>query len=108
MRNFVAASAALAIVLAIGSAGTSQAQTVDGPKIEWKHSLWGKRRANTEGIEKVNEILKARTNGNFSIKIGYGEVFSAPSTAPTSVISIIPARHPPGWCSRCRSCRSRT
>jgi TRAP-type C4-dicarboxylate transport system substrate-binding protein len=76
MRNFVAASTALAIGLAVCSTGTSQAQTVDGPKIEWKHSLWGKRRANTEGIEKVNEILKARTNGNFSIKIGYGEVFS--------------------------------
>ncbi len=76
MRNFLAASTALAIGLAVGSTGTSKAQTVDGPKIEWKHSLWGKRRANTEGIEKVNEILKARTNGNFSIKIGYGEVFS--------------------------------
>jgi TRAP-type C4-dicarboxylate transport system substrate-binding protein len=57
-------------------AGSANAQTVDGPTIEWKHSLWGKRRANTEGIEKVNEIIKARTGGKFSIKIGYGEVFS--------------------------------
>ncbi len=71
-----AASALLAVTaLLAGTSGVS-AQVVEGPKIEWKHSLWGKRRANTEGIEKVNEILKARTNGNFSIKIGYGEVFS--------------------------------
>jgi TRAP-type C4-dicarboxylate transport system substrate-binding protein len=52
------------------------AQIIEGPTIEWKHSNWGKRRANTEFIEKVNETLKARTGGKFSIKIGYGEVFS--------------------------------
>lgn len=52
------------------------AQAVDGPQIEWKHSNWGKRRANTEFIEKLNETLKAQTGGKFSIKIGYGEVFS--------------------------------
>lgn len=76
MRISVAISAALAFGLTMGTANISRAQIVEGPKIELKHSLWGKRRANTEGIEKVNEILKARTNGNFSIKIGYGEVFS--------------------------------
>ena len=66
----------LAIPGTVSASGPASAQSVEGPKIEWKHSLWGKRRSNTEGIEKVNEILKARTNGNFSIKIGYGEVFS--------------------------------
>ena len=44
--------------------------------MEWRHSNWGKRRANTEGIEKVAAILKERTGGKFTIKIGYGEVFS--------------------------------
>ncbi len=71
-----AASALLACTMLCTTPIGAIAQTVEGPKIEWKHSLWGKRRANTEGIEKVNEILKARTNGNFSLKIGYGEVFS--------------------------------
>lgn len=52
------------------------AQAIDGPTIEWKHSNWGKRRANTEFIEKVSETLKAKTGGKFSIKVGYGEVFS--------------------------------
>lgn len=74
--RFLKAGAALALGVSLTIPSTTSAQTVDGPKIEWKHSLWGKRRANTEGIEKINEILKARTNGNFSIKIGYGEVYS--------------------------------
>jgi len=73
--TFVAALAALAGAEILAPA-PSAAQPVDGPVVEWKHSLWGKRRANTEGIEKVAEILKARTNGKFTIKIGYGEVFS--------------------------------
>jgi TRAP-type C4-dicarboxylate transport system substrate-binding protein len=54
----------------------SFAQAVDGPTIEWRHSNWGKRRANTEGIEKIAAILKERTGGKFTIKIGYGEMFS--------------------------------
>ena len=49
---------------------------VDGPAVEWRHSNWGKRRANTEGIEKIAAILKERTGGKFTIKIGYGEMFS--------------------------------
>lgn len=62
--------------LALPAVSPVHAQTVDGPVVEWKHSLWGKRRANTEGIEKVAEVVKTRTNGKFTIKIGYGEVYS--------------------------------
>jgi TRAP-type C4-dicarboxylate transport system substrate-binding protein len=64
-----------ALALSIGASAV-EAQSIDGPAVEWKHSNWGKRRANTEFIEKMNETLKARTGGKFSIKIGYGEVFS--------------------------------
>ena len=52
------------------------AQVIDGPAIEWRHSVWGKRRAYTEGMEKVAALLKERTGGKFTIKIGYGEMFS--------------------------------
>lgn len=69
-------SAAVALSFAMTAGAASAQPTVDGPTIEWKHSLWGKRRANTEGIEKVAEIVKARTGGKFTIKIGYGEVYS--------------------------------
>jgi len=72
-----------AAVLALGAAfalaipaSSSFAQAVDGPTVEWRHSNWGKRRANTEGIEKIAAILKERTGGKFTIKIGYGEMFS--------------------------------
>ncbi|MDX2158322.1 MAG: TRAP transporter substrate-binding protein DctP [Hyphomicrobiaceae bacterium] len=71
-----AAGAALAIAACCLSPAQSHAQSADGPTIEWKHSNWGKRRANTEFIEKLNEIVKAKSGGKFSIKIGYGEVFS--------------------------------
>ncbi len=68
---------ALSAVLLLGvPASMAGAQTVDGPTIEWRHSNWGKRRANTEGIERVATILKQRTGGKFILKIGYGEMFS--------------------------------
>ena len=67
----------LGIALALPVAPSiPSAQTVDGPAVEWRHSNWGKRRANTEGIEKIAAILKERTGGKFIIKIGYGEMFS--------------------------------
>src|SRR5688572_11705386 len=73
VKALVALATAVAILF---PDNTVLAQTIDGPAVEWRHSNWGKRRANTEGIEKINAILKERTGGKFTIKIGYGEVFS--------------------------------
>ena len=39
---------------------------------EWNVSLWGKRRAFTEHIEKLAELVSARTNGDFKLNISYG------------------------------------
>jgi TRAP-type C4-dicarboxylate transport system substrate-binding protein len=39
---------------------------------EWNVSLWGKRRAFTENVEKLAELVEARTNGEFKLKISYG------------------------------------
>ena len=58
------------------SIAPASAQTADGPAVEWRHSVWGKSRANTKGMEKIAEIVKEKTGGKFTIKIGYGEVFS--------------------------------
>jgi TRAP-type C4-dicarboxylate transport system substrate-binding protein len=74
-RSLISLMAMAGLIASAGGAPAT-AQVIDGPTIEWKHSNWGKRRANTEGIEKIAEILKTRTNGKFTIKIGYGEVFS--------------------------------
>ncbi|MBX2868646.1 MAG: TRAP transporter substrate-binding protein DctP [Acidiferrobacterales bacterium] len=39
---------------------------------EWDVSLWGKRRAFTEHVEKLAELVEAKTNGEFKLKLSYG------------------------------------
>ncbi len=39
---------------------------------EWNVSLWGKRRAFTEHVEKLAELVSAKTNGQFTMNISYG------------------------------------
>lgn len=39
---------------------------------EWNVSLWGKRRAFTENVEKLAELVSAKTNGDFKLNISYG------------------------------------
>lgn len=40
--------------------------------VEWNVSVWGKRRAFTEHIEKLAELVSAKTNGDFKLNISYG------------------------------------
>ncbi|MTH99779.1 C4-dicarboxylate TRAP transporter substrate-binding protein [Roseibium sp. RKSG952] len=44
--------------------------------VTWNASLWGKRRAFTEHVEKLAEEVSNRTNGEFVIKLNYGEALS--------------------------------
>jgi TRAP-type C4-dicarboxylate transport system substrate-binding protein len=39
---------------------------------EWNVSLWGARRAFTENVEKLAELVAAKTNGDFKLNISYG------------------------------------
>lgn len=39
---------------------------------EWNVSLWGKRRAFTEHVEKLAELVSEKTNGEFTMNISYG------------------------------------
>lgn len=39
---------------------------------EWNVSLWSKRRAFTEHVEKLSELVEAKTNGEFKLNISYG------------------------------------
>lgn len=58
-----------AVLLAISSgfiAAEVQAAT------EWNVSLWGKRRAFTENVEKLAELVEQKTNGEFTMNISYG------------------------------------
>ena len=63
MKNSIAKMTAL--VLATGLAGQAAAE-------EWNVSVWGKRRAFTEHIEKLGELLNVKTNGEFTLNISYG------------------------------------
>lgn len=39
---------------------------------EWNVSVWGKRRAFTEHIHKLGDLLDQKTNGEFTLNISYG------------------------------------
>lgn len=42
-----------------------------GP-VTWSVSLWGKRRAFTEHLEKLAELVAEQTNGRFRLNLSYG------------------------------------
>ncbi len=39
---------------------------------EWNVSVWGKRRAFTEHVEKLAELVSEKTNGEFTMNVSYG------------------------------------
>jgi len=57
-------------------AGSTQAAEVNGPKLKWDMSLWGKPRAFTAGVEKLAALVKEKTGGNWEIKLHYGAALS--------------------------------
>lgn len=56
-----------AAVAAISFAFVSEAAAT-----EWNVSLWGKRRAFTEHVEKLAELVAEKTGGEFTMNISYG------------------------------------
>ncbi|MDP5215830.1 TRAP transporter substrate-binding protein DctP [Ruegeria sp. 2205SS24-7] len=56
-----AACAALSVALVSEAAAT-----------EWNASVWGKRRAFTEHVEKLAELVSEKTGGDFTINVSYG------------------------------------
>ncbi len=80
MRKSILMLCALALgafgFTSVGVPTETQAQTVEGPKVTWRLSLWGKRRAFTEGLEYVTAEVAKRTAGNFQIKLYYGDQLS--------------------------------
>ena len=41
-------------------------------QVSWDVSLWGKRRAFTEHVEKLSELVAQKTNGEFVLNLSYG------------------------------------
>ena len=61
------------VSIAIAALFVGEAAAAD---VTWNVSLWGKRRAFTEHIEKLAELVSAKTNGSFEIKLHYGAALS--------------------------------
>ena len=72
----VFATAAVAVVTLAYGLSALQAAEVEGPELTWNLSLWGKKRAFTAGAEKLSELLSAKTGGNWTLELHYGEALS--------------------------------
>ncbi|WP_416899323.1 MAG: TRAP transporter substrate-binding protein DctP [Minwuia sp.] len=66
------AVAAVAFVYGGTASAGSHSKMVDGPEVTWNHSLWGKPRAFTKGLEWLSEQLAERTGGKFKYNLNYG------------------------------------
>ena len=80
MRKTLFTTAAMILAVygmtSTGMVTSASAQEVKGPKITLKFSLWGKRRAFSEGLEFISAEAKKRTGDNFNIRLYYGEQLS--------------------------------
>lgn len=81
MKTIYTSGIALAAALGMLSTGSAlapaaNAAEVNGPKVKWDVSLWGKKRAFTAGVEKLSAIVKEKTGGNFNIVLHYGGALS--------------------------------
>ena len=54
------------------AAAISVAFVAEAAATEWNASLWGKRRAFTEHVEKLAELVSEKSGGEFTINISYG------------------------------------
>lgn len=54
------------------AAAVSFAFVSEAAAVEWNVSLWGKRRAFTEHVEKLAELVSEKTGGEFTLNISYG------------------------------------
>ena len=63
MRNYFKTTTIAAISIAFATQGMAE---------EWNVSLWGKKRAFTEHVEKLAELVSEKTNGDFTLNISYG------------------------------------
>ncbi|MFV2092526.1 MAG: C4-dicarboxylate ABC transporter substrate-binding protein, partial [Hyphomicrobiales bacterium] len=66
-QKLLKTTAVAALALFFGAEVMAQTATTT-----WNVSLWGKRRAFTEHVEKLAELIEAKTNGQFKLNLSYG------------------------------------
>ena len=60
------------ILSRVAIAALATAFTTEAMATEWNVSVWGKRRAFTEHIEKLAELVSQKTDGEFTMNVSYG------------------------------------
>lgn len=63
MNKYVGRTAVAVVIASFGA---------EAMATEWNVSLWGKRRAFTEHVEKLAELVSEKTDGGFTMNISYG------------------------------------
>ncbi|MBI1493405.1 C4-dicarboxylate TRAP transporter substrate-binding protein [Halocynthiibacter styelae] len=63
MKSILGKTAIVALTVAFAS---------EAAATEWNVSVWGKRRAFTEHVERLAELVSEKTNGEFTMNISYG------------------------------------
>ncbi|MCM2560929.1 C4-dicarboxylate TRAP transporter substrate-binding protein [Lutimaribacter sp. EGI FJ00015] len=56
----------------VAVAALATAFATEAMATEWNVSVWGKRRAFTEHVEKLAELVSEKTNGEFTMNVSYG------------------------------------
>ena len=76
LTKFGALVASATMLATLAPFGAATAANVEGPKVFWKLSFWGNPRALSDGMEAMIKKVSEETDGNFEIKIFYGEQLS--------------------------------
>ncbi|MFO1190533.1 MAG: C4-dicarboxylate ABC transporter substrate-binding protein, partial [Alphaproteobacteria bacterium] len=74
-KRYPTLTIATAAIAATMIATAAQA-AVDGPKLGWNLAAYGPQRPATLALDRLSDIVKAETNGNFTIKVQYGETLA--------------------------------
>ncbi len=74
LKTLLAATVALGTVLGATSASS---QSVEGPDVFWKISMWGNPRALSAGMDELARVVEEETGGSFKMQIFYGGQLSA-------------------------------
>ncbi len=74
VKTFLSALALL--TTGLGGTVVAQAADVDGPRLNWDVSLWGKQRAGTVIADALAARIEASTGGKWRLTLHYGEALS--------------------------------
>ena len=73
MRKILLAAAAAAVAMTFAPVvGANAAEMVDGPRVHWNYSDWGKARASSTISLNFGKFMEERTGGKFTLTVHWG------------------------------------